>query len=196
MKKIIISIALCCFCIVAFSQTSDRVFKPFRVDITTGFGFHPSDGGAIVSWAASLEPRYAISDRFVTGLRMEAAVVGGSKANANGVVASAGGHESFALTGDYYFNNNRFRPFVGGGIGISSVSTMVINGRSDGTIISEIEVSESKFLAMARTGFDWGKFRMSLEYNYVGKVLNANSNYISIKVGGFFGGGRYNKNIY
>lgn len=103
--------------IFANAQT-ELTFKPFKVDIALGYAL-PSGSGSKAGLLVAVEPKYALNDNLTLGLRMETAVTAqGSVVNdelKEGEVKASG---SYLATADYYFNTNRFRPFVGGGAGL------------------------------------------------------------------------------
>lgn len=170
-------------------------FKPFRVGLGLGYAM-TSGEGAKAGVLIYLEPAYHVSDQLLAGLRMEgAAVVRGYAESVDAGSASASFGGSYALFGQYYFNNNTFRPFVGAGLGLSKVTTAAatFNGEAYAAL------NESKFGFFPRIGFDAGHFTLSIDYNLVGAStltgtaggeLKTKNNYIGIRFGGFFGGGR------
>jgi hypothetical protein len=205
MKKILIAgFILLCFTTMVNAQT----FKPFRVDLMTGYAF-PQGSGAKGGVALSLEPKYAIIDRLSVGLRMEAAITArgwvasdGSSASAD--VAASG---SYLATGDYYYSNKFFRPFSGAGTGVYSLASASVSANSQN---GSIQLGGStKFGGMVRSGFEIGHFRFVVEYNIIGKstqtVTDGNGNtlgtataknsYGAVKIGFFFGGGRQQKTV-
>ena len=163
-----------------------QTFKPFKVDIATGYaipGGEGSKGGVLFA----VEPKYAVNDNISVGLRMEAAVTARASVDANGdlkegdVKASA----SYLLTGDYYFNTNKFRPFAGAGAGLFKVAGAEITS----TDTEDVQTG-SKFGFAPRVGFEFGHFRMAAEYNVIGKTGEIKNSYMGIKFGFFIGGGR------
>jgi outer membrane protein X len=172
-------------------EESTRIFKPFKVDLSAGFalplggGSGATKGGVLVA----LEPKYALADKFALGLRLELAAMARAYIDNSGNSVSGDGsaNGSIALTGDYYFTNNRFRPFIGAGVGnytITYASVSSGNGPND-------LGSDHRFGFMARAGFEYRHFRVGVEYNIVGSTtVSPDNNYLGFKIGGFFGGGR------
>jgi hypothetical protein len=191
MKKITLCAALILVAAGVFAQsdsamtTSGRIFKPFKVDVSAGFalplGGNGSKGGALFA----VEPKYAIMDKFAIGLRLEiAALARVTNADPNNTAGDAQGNGSYLLTGDYYFSNQKFRPFFGAGGGVYSVAAASFDTPDD-------VKTATKSGFMIRGGFETGHFRFGIEYNIVGQTdFSANNDYIGFKVGGFFGGGR------
>ena len=102
----------------------------------------------------------------------------------NHLLAIPKGSGSYLATADYYFNTNRFRPFVGAGVGVYRNASMDINSDSD------TPETSTQFGFAPRAGFELGHFRTAIEYNVAGKSGEISNNYLGIKLGFFFGGGR------
>jgi outer membrane protein W len=111
---------------------------------------------------------------------MEGAVM--ANVDLDGESGSAKANYSYLATGDYYFSNNKFRPFAGAGTGIYTFASVDFD--SD-TSLDNIPVS-SKFGFMARGGFEYGHLRLGVEYNFVGQKMG----YLGLKIGAVIGGGR------
>jgi outer membrane protein X len=185
MKKLItFSLALFVFQFVNAqeSETGDRVFKKFKVDVSLGYAMPQESGGSGTKAGALfvIEPKYAVKDEISVGLRMEGAVM--ANVDLDGESGSAKANYSYLATGDYYFSNNKFRPFAGAGTGIYTFASVDFD--SD-TSLDNIPVS-SKFGFMARGGFEYGHLRLGVEYNFVGQKMG----YLGLKIGAVIGGGR------
>ncbi|HEX6848415.1 MAG TPA: hypothetical protein VF144_15635, partial [Chitinophagaceae bacterium] len=184
------------------SRGQDAVqLKPFKVDLSIGYAI-PGGEGTKGGVLFALEPKYAVIPNLSVGLRMEAAIIAqfsGYDENGEVMDTKVKAAGSYLATGDYYFTNNYgFRPFAGAGAGIYSVAAMEVN--SDNGKVS----GGSKFGQMIRAGVETGHFRIGLEYNIVPKTtyegynadgdyvtgLSSSNNYVGIKVGVCFGGGR------
>lgn len=184
------------------SRGQDAVqLKPFKVDLSIGYAI-PGGEGTKGGVLFALEPKYAVIPNLSVGLRMEAAIIAqfsGYDENGEVMDTKVKAAGSYLATGDYYFTNNYgFRPFAGAGAGIYSVAAMEVN--SDNGKVS----GGSKFGQMIRAGVEAGHFRIGLEYNLVPKTtyegydadgnyvsgLTSSNNYMGIKVGVCFGGGR------
>ncbi len=168
-------------------------FKKFRVGLGAGYAI-PGGSGAKGGLLWTLEPSYRVNDQLAVGLRIEGAVLvrGFSEDISDDVDLDIAGISSYTLTGQYYFNNNSFRPFVGAGLGMFSLAAVKAEVDGEGTLTAA--ASETKFGFFPRVGFDAGHFTLALEYNLipateVGEAEIKNS-YIGIRIGGFFGGGR------
>ncbi len=175
-----------------FANAQSTAFKPFKVDIGTGYA-SPSGKGSKAGFVFAVEPKYAINDNISLGLRMEAAVMARGFADVEGQTGSVEvkGSGSYLATGDYYFNTNKFRPFAGVGLGIYRVAGAAVNVTEEEPMPEEVEVeSETRFGGAPRVGFEYGHFRTAIEYNIAGKTGKINNNYLGIKLGFFIGGGR------
>lgn len=193
MKRVSLIILSLCAVVIVNAQE----FKPFKVDISTGYAI-PSGKGAKGGVLFAIEPKYAVMDALSLGLRMEAAVMarGYDLNNTNGdasvdVKAAA----SYVLTGDYYFSSNTVRPFAGAGIGLFSLAAASADETNGG-----VATAKSKFGGLLRVGAEISHFRVGIEYNLVGKtdlkdasnatIGSSKNSYIGIKIGGVIGGGR------
>lgn len=183
MKKIC-AMALAIIITQFVTAQEDRVFKKFKTDISLGYAMAQGSGsqsGTKAGVLFAIEPKYAVLDALSVGLRMEAAVT--ANVDINGEKGSAKANASYLLTGDYYLNDNKFRPFGGAGAGI--FTTASIDESTTATTAAEIPTA-SKFGFMARAGFEYGHLRMGVEYNFVADKAG----YLGIKIGACIGGGR------
>lgn len=188
MKKLVSSI-LMLTAMVVIANAQSTTFKPFKVDFAIGYAI-PSGGGQGAKGGVlfAIEPKYAINDNITVGLRGEGAVMVRVSSDQSGSVNSADAKAagSYLLTGDYYFNTNSFRPFAGVGAGLFSTAAASVDVNGN---VAE-GAAALKFGATPRVGFEFGHFRMAVEYNVVGKTGTINNSYLGIKLGFFAGGGR------
>lgn len=196
MKKVILAVAVFLVFINGYSQKEGG----FRVGLD--FGFVPSEGGA--GALLSIEPKYNIKDNMNVGLRMGAAGmvrdINDSGANASAKVSA---NSSYVATYDYYFNKSgkTFVPYLGGGVGLYTVGNVQFDDISNS---DSITLDATGYLGgLVRGGFEWGKFRMGLEYNLVPEStlrdMNGNNRgtvsntYLGIHLGFYIGGGKWGK---
>lgn len=196
LKKVsLFFVALAC----AFAvNAQDQTFKKFRVGLAGGYAV-PGGSGAKGGVLINLEPAYRLQDKILVGIRFEGAVVARGFSSEVGASGSASFSGSNSLFGQYYLSNNTFRPYVGLGVGMFSVTTAAVtasgtSGDSYGAL------DESKFGFFPKIGFDLGHFSMGIDFNLVGKStlksmtssneITTKNNYVGIRIGGFFGGGR------
>jgi len=119
-------------------------------------------------------------------------------------------NSNFMFVGDYYFNNglNSFAPFVGAGYGsfrIIDVYMQVQSGEQYNYQYDNLPETRAVAGGVIRTGFEWGKFRMALEYYILPQTLkydaadimrstgSSKNSYISLNLGFYLGGGKWVK---
>lgn len=163
MKNLSLLFALCLLVTVGANA---QEFKKFKVGVGAGYamsGGENAKGGLL--W--TLEPSYRVSDALAVGLRIEGAVLvrGFSEKLDDDVDLDAAGISSYTVNGNYYLNNNNFRPFVGAGLGMYSLAAIKMDDGGNGDV--EVSKSESKFGFYPRIGFDAGHFTLALEYNMI-----------------------------
>ncbi|MFE3846837.1 hypothetical protein ACFX5D_02505 [Flavobacterium sp. LB3P45] len=196
MKKVILAVSAFLVFTICYSQKEGG----FRVGLD--FGFVPAQGGAGVLF--SIEPKYNIKDNMNVGLRIGAAgIVRDINDSGTSTSATVSANSSYVATYDYYFNKlgKSFVPYIGGGAGFYTVGNVQfddINSSNNVTLDAT-----SNFGGLVRGGFEWGKFRMGVEYNLVpestlhdmdgnnrGTVSNT---YLGIHLGFYVGGGKWGK---
>ncbi len=195
MKNISLIFAIFFVATAATAQTENqRIFKPFKVDVSTGFALPlGGSGSSKVGFLFVVEPKYAVAEQFSIGLRLEvAAMARGTVIGGTEFEGQVQGNGSYLATGDYYFNNNKFRPFIGAGAGLYTIGSVDVNSANPSDPINV--PTENKFGFMFRGGFEAGHFRLGIEYNAIGKSqYSENNSYIGFKIGACIGGGRYKK---
>ena len=196
MKKIIVAVFVFFVFVNGYSQREGG----FRVGLD--FGFVPSQGGA--GLLVSIEPKYNLKDNMNVGLRIgSAGMVRDVNDSGMSTSAKVSVNSSYVATYDYYFNKSgkTFVPYLGGGAGFYTVGNFQFDDISNSNNITFD--STGKMGALIRGGFEWGKFRMGMEYNLVPKSdlhdINGNNRgtvsntYIGIHVGFYVGGGKWGK---
>ena len=176
----------------------------FRVGLD--LGFVPASGGAGVM--LSIEPKYNMADNMNVGLRIGiAGIARDVQDDVNNPSAKIAANNSYVGTYDYYFHKSglgsSFAPYVGAGFGYYSLANVEIDNTDNSVPDSFSPAVSGKMGGLIRAGFEWGKFRMGLEYNIVpdsdlenlngviiGPVKNA---YLGIHLGFFLGGGKWGK---
>lgn len=164
---------------LAFAQeekTGTRIFRKFKTDVSIGIAI-PQGSGIKGGLIFVIEPKYAVLDQLSLGLRLEGATL--ANVAAGGGRGEVRGLYSYLATGDYYFSNNKFRPFAGAGAGIFTLEGIIEDNGE------EIQ-SASEYGFITRAGFELGHFRMGAEYNF----LKNKKGYLGIKIGAVIGGGR------
>jgi len=193
MKKIILLALLT----LAFANGYSQEKGKFRVGLD--FGFVPSDGGGGAMF--SLEPKYNIQDNMNIGLRIGvAAIIRDLNTDGSSSSAKVSANGSYVGTYDYYFHKSgsSFAPYIGAGVGYYSLANVEFDDTASETINPEVT---GEMGALIRGGFEWGKFRMGVEYNLVpdsdlensngDKVGTASNTYVGIHLGFYLGGGKW-----
>jgi hypothetical protein len=202
MKKVLMVFTLVGFIAgTGYSQNYDgdlaRDFKPFKVGLGIGYAIPGTGEGAGGGFMMYLEPAYRATDQVAVGLRLEGAfmVRGVKGVSNNDVSGDASSVASYTLNGQYYFNNNDVRPFVGVGFGLFSLAAAKFNTASGNDLSANDIGAETRFGFYPRLGLDVGHFTITLDYNVIpptdvpggGEVKN---NHLGIKAGFSIGGGR------
>lgn len=178
------------FMVVAAAGALAQEYQAFRVGVGLGYAM-ASGSGSKGGVLFNLEPGYRVTDQILLNLRIEGAVVGRGFANESSAEMDVAAIASYTLNGQYYFNNNKFRPFVGAGIGSYSLaSTSVSVNLGGGDTETAVVAAASKFGFYPRVGFDSGHFTLALDYNIIPETNGIKNSYFGIRVGGFFGGGK------
>jgi len=179
-----------------YDQDYARQFKPFKVGAGIGYAVPGAGEGAGGGFLMYLEPAYRATDQVVVALRLEGAfMVRGIKGvNNRDVSGDASTVGSYTLNSVYYFNNEEVRPFIGAGVGLFSLTAVKFNTAARDPGLDDVG-AETRFGFYPRLGVDIGHFNLIVDYNIVpptdvpggGEVKN---NYLGIRVGGSFGGGK------
>ena len=170
-----------------------------RVNFDLGYAI-PSGGGNGVS--IYLEPMYNIKENINVGLRIGTPVLVRKIDFFSGETTETSGNTniSFIATTDYHFNktNSSITPFIGGGIGYTSIANISYEPFSDTDNKTEYI---GKINGMIRGGFEWKKLRFSIDYNFISKsdlidtngdkIGDSKNSYFGINLGFFVGGGKW-----
>lgn len=161
----------------------DRIFKKFKVDVSLGYAIPQKIEGSGKSGGVlfAIEPKYAVMDELSVGLRIEGAAM--AKVDMEGETGNVKVNASYLATGDYYFSNNKFRPF--GGVGAGMFTSASANTDMEDDELDNLPVN-SNFGFMVRGGFEYGHLRVGVEYN----IVADKAGYLGLKIGAVIGGGR------
>lgn len=198
MKKILLtSIAIIILGSVSSHAQTVRTFRPFKVGLGVGYAVPGAGEGAGGGALIYLEPAYRASDEVLVGLRLESAIIarGVEGVGNNDVSGDASSNVSYTLNGQYYFSNEKVRPFVGAGVGLFSLAAVEFNTANSTEPDANEIGAETRFGFYPRIGVDAGHFNLTLDYNIVpstdvpggGEVRN---NYLGIRLGFSLGGGK------
>jgi hypothetical protein len=195
MKKVILVL----FIAVTFNGIYAQKEGGFRVGFDLGFTVPSNGGGGLLF---SIEPKYNIKENANIGLRIgSAAMIRDVQDNGSSSSGKISVNASYLGTYDYYFNKagKSFVPYIGGGVGLYSIANVAYD---DVSTASKVSISGTeKVGALLRGGFEWGKFRMGMEYNLVpksdlynisgDKVGTVSNTYLGMHVGFYVGGGKW-----
>nr|MBI1230741.1 hypothetical protein [Cytophagales bacterium] len=175
----------------------------FRVGMDLGYTVPTAGGGGVLFY---LEPKYNIRDNLNIGLRFGSAAMVRDLVYytlTDEVTGKVAANASIGLTADYYFNTpgKNFAPFVGGGLSYMHFAALEVDtGIVDEELVGTFEVRNA-LAPFFRAGFETGKFRLSLDYNFVptseiinlqGAVIGETGNsYLGIAIGFYVGGGKW-----
>lgn len=191
MRKLLLLLTLS-ISLLSFSQEKGKIRGGFDLGYAT-----PFDGGGGISY--SIEANYNISDNMKVGIRNNGAmlikVVETSSENSSNAKISF--NSGFTGTYDYFFNDGTtsFAPFIGGGVGYTRLGNIEVEG-ANSVDYSDLD---AKFSGLIRGGFEYGKFRLTAEYNLVPETTFSTSptkiknSYFAISLGFYLGGGKWKK---
>ena len=204
MKRLNYLIILLAVCSVARAQ---YVYKPFRVDVGSGYSVQIGNG-CCDGFLLSAEPKYTFAEHFTVGVRWEWTTMSGDKeteiaGELTTRISTRESKQSTALlpTFDYHFTSGTFRPFAGAGIGAyfmygdrKRIKQFILEDREQvytSTFVSSDAVRPG---FMLRAGFDVPHFRLAIAYNYAGRNRHdIRHDYLSLNCCGYIGGGKMRK---
>lgn len=131
--------------------------------------------GPNLGFQISFEPKYNLTDRSNLGLRIELPGFFGRDVNLNDETLFYDNESSnlagifLPITYEYYYGKRgkSFQPYVGGGFGYFKMNgnmTIYPTGQLDNGITAS---SKGTVAAIAKFGFEWGKFRYGFAFTYV-----------------------------
>ena len=166
--KMLSILLLLCFTLTTVAHSQE--YK--KIKVGCGFGYTLSNNFVDFGLLIYLEPSYRLRDNLSVGLRMESAGLDMELLSAN-IHAT-----SYTLNSQYYFGRRRLKPLLGLGMGMY---------RIEHNYSSAVYFSYGLY---PRAGFDVGHFNLTLDYNLIAKSDNNKYNYLGIRIGIFFGGGK------
>lgn len=193
MKKIV-------FLLLTLLSISSYAQEQGKIRASLDLGYAKSNGGNGVT--IYLEPMYNIKDNISIGVRIGTPILVKKIELFNGEESETSGNTnlSFLATIDYHFNetNSLIIPFVGGGIGYTSINNVSYEPFSN---IDNKSEYIGKVNGMIRGGFEWKKLRFSIDYNFIpksdfidinnDKVGYSKNSYFGFNLGFFVGGGKW-----
>jgi hypothetical protein len=176
MKKIFVLPFLIFFTSIAFAQRT--TYKLFKVDTHGGYAIPSSADAYKGGVCLSIEPKFNITDNIAIGLKSEGAILASFDSYEDDY-STLSVVSSTLLTAEYYLGQKLVRPFFGGAAGL--FRTIIIDSEDELEFIK----GGRTFGFSPRAGLQISHFRLVAEYNLV-----KNANYLSIKLGTTFGGGK------
>ena len=174
-----------------------------KLKLTIETGIIPYSTSENLSIFFNIEPKLKIIENGFMGLRIGLAINPQKYKNHDSLKFEVdeqydNGGFSFVPTFDYYFSDNKYRPYLGIGVGaylLSGYVDIVSNTSSD-----EFEVKVNKQLGLLlRGGFEKARLRVGLEYNFIQKadikipdgefIGTVNNSYLGISIGYIIGSG-------
>lgn len=123
----------------------------------------------------NIEPKVKASENTVIGLRFGIAINPQKISIDNNSSfyideLDDNGIMSFVPTFDYYLNDNKYRPYIGLGLGYYLFSDLDISDRNNGSTDVLIGSIKNQLGFLLRVGFEIRNMRCGLEYNYMPKA--------------------------
>lgn len=196
MKKIAIVVVTFIF----FTSSNAQDANKFRVGLD--LGIVPAKKG--FGLAFFLEPKYNVKENMNIGLRLgSTAIIKNTNTSSNPISGSLEGIGSYTGTFDYYFpNGDNFVPYIGGGVGYNQIVNVVLTDIGNQDNVNKIPNS-NVIGGLIRGGFELGKFRLGLEYNFLpkttaytiagSKLSDVSNSYLALNLGFYIGGGKWKR---
>jgi len=161
-----------------FVFAGDRIFKPFKIATAMGYVF-PKNIKSLYPLDFHFEPKYALSDNFWLGLRLNASILVQRPLLEDDYQAL--GMFSVVPFLDYsVVVSEKFRPFIGFGFGTYTYRQFYDGYEKDHTL--DIKTTMG---FCPRIGFEYKNFNLSYEHNFVPNGVS----FSAIKAGYVIGGG-------
>jgi len=204
MKHYFLAIFFSCILFTTSAQEQGKIRFGGDLSLTL-----PSHGAGV---GGDLDLRYNITDRLNAGIRTGFGYMLRDYSSSNSqsyTEATIHLNNSFLLTGDYYFPdlNHKIVPFVGTGFGFYRLYDFYFYTPDPDQMSFHIPDFPSSTItvgALLRTGFEVGRFRMSLEYNMIPNTRRydvttltfdgrSRNSYLTINLGFYIGGGSWKR---
>lgn len=189
------------FQLLLFHLLNSNAQEASNVKLEIGVGFPIGTSSDNFGILAHMEPKLKVSNKAFIGMRMAIAINSQTLENQNSnkfMIDEEFDHGFFSVvpTLDYYWQKERFLPFLGLGIGAYSIGNYLdvsrIGAANPNDRQFEVEVGYQIGLLL-RGGIESKKVRLSMEYNFVPqttiespegeKVGTVNSSYLGITFG-------------
>jgi len=171
MKKLVLLFAFLSLPVFLIAQNLNSTFK---IDIDGGY-VKPTEGyGVSPGVILTLEPHVYLSNYFTVGLRLEGALIGYRPEYEDEYFSYFG---STTITGDYYFGQGKYKPFMGFGGGLYARHFVLEDYSGDSLYASDY--GRIKLGFFGRAGVELNHIRLSASYN----VIGANFSYAAFTIG-------------
>jgi len=166
------------FIFLFFLNTIAQEKKEFITGITFGIQTIYSENGS-GSLGLTYEPTHSITNTNILGLRLGGSFGFGRtiksvdesrfRESPDQLNISFTGHLTATYEKQFRSNEKLFRPYIGTGIGyyITTKQSFEITNNDEQLFNEEDAKTNGQVLFLIRSGFDIGKFRLGLEYNYI-----------------------------
>lgn len=178
--QLVLVFFFCSYLLIA--QEKNKLISAVKSEIQITYSENGSGSLGLI-----IEPKHTINSNNLLGLRIGGSI--GFGRNISSIDESRFKERPDALnisvtahltaTYEKYFRNEdkSLRPFIGGGIGYYITNKQNFEIFENDIFISERDAkSNGQILFLIRSGFDIGKFRLGLEYNYIPEVNFKTSN--------------------
>ncbi len=162
-------------------QVQSQTLKPFRVEL--GLAWNSSTDPEFTNGSgAYIEPRYAPNSEWLFGFRLERSYLNGGEIEVQGSsfdlsTTHIAGNTLFA---EYFFSDDKVKPFVGVGVGVYSRRKVGLAVDIGGVNIGDLDERASNFGFAPRVGVNAGRWRFLALYNVTGSDI---ADYLSLNVG-------------
>ena len=184
MKKLLLFVLA--ISMISVSSSFGQSYKKFKVGVGLLYAV-PTGDGAGGGIGFYVEPKLNLNDKFDAGLLIESALM---VTAIDGMASSVSGVTSYSLTGGYMMGTGKFRPFIGTGIGMYKLGSLEVTVGDDDAVVGNADLG-TNFGFSPRIGFNASHFQLQLQYHIItGQEDFINKNFLAIKAGFEFGGGK------
>ena len=192
------------FIIVVFSLFNLNAQEDNYIKLRIELGFLLKTDSENLGLLLNVEPHIKISENKVIGFRFGIALNPAKFKNNDSSQFFINEQDnnaviSFMPTFDYYLNEEKYRPYIGLGIGYYVFNYTDVSLRNGSSNVLEGRVN-NQLGVLVRTGFKIGNTRIGLEYNIVPKgdikipdgqiVGTVNNSYLGLSIGFKIGSGK------
>lgn len=147
---------------ISFSKVKSQVNEKIKFELGMGYIIYPTNGIIF-----SLEPKYKIKENIEIGILFKSSIQARTGDNFDPyILHSKQLNNSLSVTYDYFNKNkNLIKPFIGGGIGLYSIkNTYTFKALPFLGLLDPQQANKVEFGGLIRTGIEYKRFKLSLEY--------------------------------